>query len=114
MRINGTLIGRLSGHSANNPALVDRIAEFYVTKTKLKIYLFNTSIVGWHRPSQVIQIIDVKNNGNLADLITEYVAMLQDINNITFNDSFTYNGTKYWYRNGVEVHEVTTTTRIGL
>lgn len=107
MRINGTLIGKLGGHSANSPALVDRVVEFYVTKTKLKIYLFNASVAGWHRPSQVIQIVDVKSNDNLPDLIAEYVSMLQDINNITFNDSFTYNGTKYWYRNGVEVHEVT-------
>lgn len=107
MRINGTLIGKLGGHTANSPALVDRVAEFYVTKTKLKIYLFNSGTMYWHNPTRVIQVIDVKIKTDISTLIWGYVKMLQDINNITFNDSFTHNGVKYWYRNGAEVHEVT-------
>lgn len=107
MRINGTLIGKLGGHSANSPALVDRVVEFYVTKTKLKIYLFNSGTMFWHNPTRVIQVIDVKIKSDISTLIWGYVKMLQDNYNITFNDSFTHNGVKYWYRNGVEVHEVT-------
>jgi hypothetical protein len=105
MRINGKLIGRLGGHTEDSPALVNRFAEIYVTKTKMKIYLFNASVKGWHNPNRVLQIVDVKLNKDVRELISEYLNMLMRINNIRFNDTFTYEGIKYRYDNGVEVYE---------
>ena len=105
MRINGKLIGRLGGHTEDSLALVNRFVEIYVTKTKMKFYLFNSSVKGWHNPSRVLQIIDVKLNKDVRELISEYLNMLMRINNIRFNDTFTYEGIKYRYDNGVEVYE---------
>lgn len=105
MRINGKLIGRLGGHTEDSLALVNRFVEIYMTKTKLKFYLFNSSVKGWHNPSRVLQIVDVKLNKDVRELISEYVNMFMRINNIRFNDTFTYEGIKYRYDNGVEVFE---------
>jgi hypothetical protein len=105
MRINGKLIGRLGGHTEDSLALVNRFVEIYMTKTKLKIYLFNSSVKGWHNPSRVLQIIDVKLNKDVRELISEYLNMFMRINNIRFNDTFTYEGIKYRYDNGIEVYE---------
>ena len=105
MRINGKLIGRLGGHTEDSPALVNRFVEIYATKTKLKFYLFNSGVLHWHNPSRVLQIVDVKLNKDVRELISEYVNMLMRINNIRFNDTFTYEGVKYHYDNGVEVYE---------
>lgn len=105
MRINGKLIGRLGGHTEDSLALVNRFVEIYMTKTKLKFYLFNSSVKGWHNSSQVLQIVDVKLNKDVRELISEYVNMFMHINNIRFNDTFTYEGIKYRYDNGVEVYE---------
>jgi hypothetical protein len=105
MRINGKLIGRLGGHTEDSLALVNRFVEIYVTKTKMKFYLFNSSVKGWHNPSRVLQIVDVKLNKDVRELISEYLNMLMRINKIRFNDTFTYEGVKYHYDNGVEVYE---------
>lgn len=105
MRINGTLIGKLGGHTENSPALVNRFVEIYATKTKLKFYLFNAGVLHWRNPSRVLQIIDVKINKDVRELISEYLNMLMRINNIRFNDTFTYEGIKYRYDNGIEVYE---------
>lgn len=105
MRINGKLIGRLGGHTEDSLALVNRFVEIYMTKTKLKFYLFNSSVKGWHNPSRVLQIVDVKLNKDVRELISEYLNMFMRINNIRFNDTFTYEGVKYHYDNGVEVYE---------
>ena len=105
MRINGKLIGRLGGHTEDSPALVNRFVEIYATKTKLKFYLFNSGVLHWRNPSRVLQIIDVKINKDVRELISEYLNMLMRINNIRFNDTFTYEGIKYRYDNGVEVYE---------
>ena len=105
MRINGKLIGRLGGHTENSPALVNRFVEIYATKTKLKFYLFNSGVLHWHNSNQVLQIVDVKINKDVREIITEYINMFMRINNIRFNDTFTYEGIKYRYDNGVEVYE---------
>lgn len=105
MRINGKLIGRLGGHTEDSLALVNRFVEIYMTKTKLKFYLFNSSVKGWHNPSRVLQIVGVKLNKDVRELISEYLNMFMRINNIRFNDTFTYEGFKYRYDNGVEVYE---------
>ena len=105
MQINGKLIGRLGGHTEDSLALVNRFVEIYMTKTKLKFYLFNSSVKGWHNPSRVLQIVDVKLNKDVREIISEYLNMLMRINNIRFNDTFTYEGVKYRYDNGVEVYE---------
>jgi hypothetical protein len=105
MRINGKLIGRLGGHTEDSPALVNRFVEIYMTKTKMKIYLFNSSVKGWRNPNQVLQIVDVKLNKDVRELISEYLNILMRINNIRFNGTFTYEGVKYRYDNGIEVYE---------
>ena len=43
MRFYGTLIATVGGHTKNSPAVVNRTVEIYVTKTKVKIYLFDSS-----------------------------------------------------------------------
>jgi hypothetical protein len=105
MRINGKLIGRLGGHTEDSLALVNRFVEIYVTKTKIKFYLFNSSVKGWHNPSRVLQIVDVKLNKDIRELISEHLNTLMRINNIRFNDTFTYEGVKYCYDNGVEIYK---------
>lgn len=105
MRINGKLIGRLGGHTEDSPALVNRFVEIYMTKTKLKFYLFESSVKWWHNPSRVLQIVDAKLNKDVRELISEYLNMLMRINNIRFNDTFTYEDVKYRYDNGIEVYE---------
>ena len=107
MRINGTLIGTLRGHSEKSTALVDRVLEIYATKTKLKFYLFKSCVKGWHSKSQLLQVVDHRVvNCDESTIIRDYVNMLMNINNIRFNDTFTYNGVKYHYSNGFEVYEV--------
>lgn len=106
MRINGKLIGRLGGHTENSPALVNRFVEIYMTKTKMKFYLFNSTVKGWHNSNRVLQIVDVKLNKDIRELISEYLNMFMRINNIRFNGTFTYEGIKYRYNNGIEVYEV--------
>ena len=105
MRINGKLIGRLGGHTEDSPALVNRFVEIYMTKTKLKFYLFNSSVKGWHNPSRVLQIVGVKLNKDVRELISEHLNMFMRTKNIRFNDTFTYEGVEYRYDNGVEVYE---------
>lgn len=105
MRINGKLIGRLGGHTEDSLALVNRFVEIYMTKTKLKFYLFNSSVKGWHNPSRVLQIVGVKLNKDVREIISEYINMLMRTNNIRFDDTFTYEGIEYRYDNGVEVYE---------
>ena len=105
MRIYGKFIGRLGGHTEDSLALVNRFVEIYMTKTKLKFYLFNSSVKGWHNPSRVLKIVDVKLNKDVRELISEYLNMFMHINNIRFNDTFTYEGVEYRYDNGVEVYE---------
>ena len=105
MRINGTLIGKLGGHTAKNPALVDRFIEIYKTKTKLKFYLFNSSVMHWHNSCQVLQIVDVKIDKDVNEMITAYINMFMRINNIRFHDTFTYEGVTHHYRNGIKVYE---------
>lgn len=112
MRINGKLIGRLGGHTEDSPALVNRFVEIYATKTKLKFYLFNSGVLHWRNPSRVLQIIDVKINKDVRELISEYLNMLMRINNIRFNDTFTYEGIKYRYDNGIEVYEANNGTML--
>ena len=111
MRINGKLIGRLGGHTEDSPALVNRFVEIYATKTKLKFYLFNSGVLHWHNSNQVLQIVDVKLNKDVRELISEYLNMFMRINNIRFNDTFTYEGVKYRYDNGVEVYETDNSTQ---
>ena len=57
MRIYGKLITRVKGHTADSPALVNRVIEVYCTKTHLKVYIFNSSCKGWHRKENVITMV---------------------------------------------------------
>ena len=84
MKIYGNLILEVGGHTKNRRALVDRKVEVYETKTKVKIYLFNSSTMGWHKKNNVISLIEVVKNKPIEDIITEQVSKIAKENEIDF------------------------------
>ena len=60
MRINGNRIMTSYGHTQDSPALANRAIEVYLTKTKVKSYLFNSSCKGWHKKANVIAVLETK------------------------------------------------------
>ena len=63
MRINGERIMVSYGHTEDSPALANRAVEVYVTKTKVKSYLFNSNCNGWHKKANVIAVLETKADG---------------------------------------------------
>lgn len=111
MKINGNFIGSISGHSQANSALVDRFVEIYATKTKLKFYLFNSSIMYWHKKTQVIRIFELKTDKVTLSNITIGLAELTNVNGIILNGYFRYKNFEISYRNGQNQSKVLHTTK---
>ena len=74
MRINGTYIGGFYAHTEDSPVLLNRKLEIYVTKTKVKFYLFNSGNLEWHKEYNVIYNCSVKYKNNLIEVITITIA----------------------------------------
>lgn len=73
MRFYGNLIANIGGHTKNSPALIDRMVVVYATKTKVKIYLFDSSYMYWQKKCHLIDMVEIAINGSIDDIITEQV-----------------------------------------
>ena len=73
MRFYGNLIANIGGHTKNSPALIDRMVVVYATKTKVKMYLFDSSYMYWQKKCHLIDMVEIAINGSIDDIITEQV-----------------------------------------
>ena len=73
MRFYGNLIANIGGHTKNSPALIDRMVVVYATKTKVRIYLFDSSYMYWQKKCHLIDMVEIAINGSIDDIITEQV-----------------------------------------
>ena len=71
MRFYGNLIANIGGHTKNSPALVNRMVVVYATKTKVKMYLFDSSYMYWQKKCHLIDMVEVAINGSIDDIIAE-------------------------------------------
>lgn len=90
MRFYGTLIAKVDGHTKNSPVVVNRVVEVYVTKTKVKIYLFDSSYMYWHKNCHILDIVEVAiNNQHIKDIVSDQInnlAIKNEINFINFDE----------------------------
>ena len=87
MRFYGTLIAKVGGHTKNSPAVVNRMVEVYVTKTKVKIYLFDSSYMYWHKNCHILDIVDVAiNNRPIKDIVSDQINNFATKNEIKFDN----------------------------
>lgn len=87
MRFYGTLIAKVGGHTKNSPVIVNRMVEIYETKTKVKIYLFDSSYMYWHKNCHILDIVEVAiNNQPIKDIISDQINNLATKNEIKFNN----------------------------
>ena len=103
MYTNGEIIASINGHTENSPYLVNRILEIYVTKTKIKFYLFNSSSKNWHKEQNILHYEDVKLDDNISNTLRSNIKSIMCQFGIKFNDEFKYNGERFTYKNGLEV-----------
>ena len=85
MRTYGKLVTKVGGHTENSPALVNRMAEVYVTKTKVKSYLFDSSFMYWHKKNHLIDMVESKLDRPIEDITAEHINKFATENNIKFN-----------------------------
>jgi hypothetical protein len=71
MRFYGNLIANIGGHTKNSPALVNRMVVVYATKTKVKMYLFDSSYMYWQKKCHLIDMVEIAINGSIDDIIAE-------------------------------------------
>lgn len=87
MRFYGTLIATFCGHTKYSKALVDRMVEVYVTKTKVKIYLFDSSYMYWHKNCHILDIVEVAiNKRHIKDIVIEQINNLTTKKEIKFEN----------------------------
>lgn len=87
MRFYGTLITTVGGHTKNSPVVVDRMVEVYVTKTKVKIYLFDSSYMCWHKNCHILDIVEVAiNNKPIKDIVSDQINNFATKNEIKFEN----------------------------
>ena len=87
MRFYGNLIAQVGGHSKNSPVVVDRMVEAYVTKTKVKMYLFDSSYMYWHKNGHILDIVEVAiNKRPIKDIVTEQINNFATKNEIKFEN----------------------------
>jgi hypothetical protein len=84
MRFYGNLIANIGGHTKNSPALVNRMVVVYATKTKVKIYLFDSSYMYWQKKCHLIDMIEVAINGSIDDIIAEQLEKISKKYEIKF------------------------------
>jgi hypothetical protein len=71
MRFYGNFIAQVGGHTKNSPALVNRMVVVYATKTKVKMYLFDSSYMYWQKKCHLIDMVEIAINGSIDDIIAE-------------------------------------------
>ena len=87
MRFYGNLIANIGGHTKNSPALVNRMVVVYATKTKVKIYLFDSSYMYWQKKCHLIDMIEVAiNKRPIKDIVTEQINNFARENEINFEN----------------------------
>jgi hypothetical protein len=101
--INGEIIASIGGHTEDSPVLVNRKLEIYVTKTKVKFYLFNSSHKNWFKDSNIIQYINADNTGDISSILRNNIKDIMCQFGVKFNDEFQYNGERFIYKNGIEM-----------
>ena len=106
MKINGTLIGKLTAHTEDSRALLNRTLHIYATKTTLKVYLFNSSCIGWYRDCNVIYNATIKFYSIKKVVITEVINNIMQKFNLEFSGYFQFEDENYKYVNGEQVFEV--------
>ena len=84
MRFYGNLIANIGGHTKNSPNLIDRMVVVYATKTKVKMYLFDSSYMYWKKKCHLIDIVEVAINGSIDDIIAEQLEKLSTKYKIKF------------------------------
>lgn len=84
MRFYGNLIANIGGHTKNSPVVVDRMVVVYATKTKVKIYLFDSSYMYWQKKCHLIDMIEVAINGSIDDIIAEQLEKISKKYEIKF------------------------------
>lgn len=67
VRINGDLVG-VYGKSVHQPGLIDRHLEIYVTKTKIKGFLFRSTMKGWRTKHNILESIIIKDANPITKL----------------------------------------------
>lgn len=105
MYTNGEIIASINGHTENSPYLVNRILEIYVTKTKVKFYLFNSSSKNWHKEYNILDVIETKLDENINQTLRFYIKSIMYKYDIKFNDKFKYNGELFVYEKGLETYQ---------
>lgn len=103
MYTNGEIIASINGHTENSPYLVNRILEIYVTKTKIKFYLFNSSSKNWHKEQNIIHYEDMQLDDNISNILRTNIKSIMYQFGVKFNDEFKYNEERFTYKNGLEV-----------
>ena len=87
MRFYGKLIATVGGHTKNSPVIVDRMVEAYVTKTKVKMYLFESDYKYWHKNGHILDIVEVAiNKRPIKDIVTEQINKFAKENEIKFEN----------------------------
>jgi hypothetical protein len=84
MRFYGNLIANIGGHTKNSPALVNRMVVVYATKTKVKMYLFDSSYMYWQKKCHLIDMIEIAINGSIDDIIDEQLEKISTKYEIKF------------------------------
>lgn len=84
MRFYGNLIANIGGHTKNSPVVVNRMVVVYATKTKVKIYLFDSSYMYWQKKCHLIDMVEVAINGSIDDIIAEQLEKLSTKYEIKF------------------------------
>ena len=88
MRFYGKFIAQIGGHTKNSPNLIDRMVVVYATKTKVKMYLFDSSYMYWQKKCHLIDMVEVAINGSIDDIIAEQLEKLSTKYKIKFRKNF--------------------------
>lgn len=84
MRFYGNLITNIGGHTKNSPVVVNRKVVVYATKTKVKMYLFDSSYMYWQKKCHLIDMVEVAINGSIDNIITEQLEKISTKYEIKF------------------------------
>ena len=112
MKVLGTYIGSIFGHTENIKTLNDRCIEIYISKTKIKFVLYKSNIIGWGEDCNIIETLEIKKeDNNLLNNITNGLDKLAEKHKITLNGSRTYMNNFICYENGVNCSRVLCATK---
>jgi hypothetical protein len=112
MKVLGTYIGCIFGHTENIESLNDRCIEMYIGKTKIKFILYKSSTIGWGEDCNIIEKLEIKKeDNNLLNNITSGLDKLAEKHNIILSGSRTYMNNLICYENGVNKSRVLCATK---